>query len=115
MKLGAIFCVAALSLAACTDAETVGGGQGEGIVPSKISGSPVAAPTPIGLDNIGTIMQQQKAEEVCEACVISYYPVRHHPVFDRIGVLTDGDQVICSVFFDRDVVVTDECGGILSL
>lgn len=115
MKLGAIFCVAALSLAACTDVETVGGGQGEGIVPSKISGSPVAAPVPIGIENVGTILNQQAAEDVCEGCVISYYPVRSHPVYDRIGVVTDGENVLCSVFFDHDVVVTDECGGIVSL
>jgi hypothetical protein len=115
VKLGAIFCVAAFSLAACTDAETVGGGQGEGLGPSKVSGSPVAAPTPIGLENIGTILQQEAAEDVCESCVISYYPVRSHPIYDRIGVVSDGDQVLCTVFFRTDVVVADECGGISSL
>lgn len=109
MKLGALSCVAALALVGCVDSESVGGGQGDGILPSKTADkTPDVVPS-----NDGPNVVQQPAlpaDIVCDGCVVTIYKPVQSTVFDEIRVVTDHDFVVCSIYVNHGEVVVDECG-----
>jgi hypothetical protein len=111
-----LFCVAALSLVGCADVETTGGGQGDGIHPSKISLDDPKEPTAFAPGDGTVVRQKQKlasspADAICEGCVIDTYSVFDTSMgIDEVLVVSDGGTQLCKIFTDHGNVVVDECG-----
>ncbi|HEX5061140.1 MAG TPA: hypothetical protein VFV99_17360 [Kofleriaceae bacterium] len=117
MKLAAsMFCVAALSLAACADVETYGGGQGPGITSSKIADQEFDRlvkqfdPSQV-TDNAQKLGGLEPADTVCEGCVMQAYRVVDlNAGIDEVRIVKDGGVQVCKIFLDQGAVIFDECG-----
>jgi hypothetical protein len=128
VKFSAILlCVAASSLVACTDVETVGGGQNEGITPSKtIKFDPSDLPDsylPIHgmwhevgrvppLHGAWQVVARKPADTICEGCNMTTYKlVDIGHVNKLINEVSDGGgDLLCRIFVVDDEIVVDECG-----
>jgi hypothetical protein len=115
VKLAAsLFCVAALSVVGCADVETTGGGQGEGILPSKISLANPNEPRPFDPRDVSSYQQKragEPADSICEGCTIDTYGIVDHSMgIDEVRVVSDGSGVVCKIYLDNDEAVIDECG-----
>ena len=112
MKLVSLVCVAAL--AGCADDVTTGGGQGEGIIPSKIALMNPDEPKPFDARDVVEVDQKlgaAPADAICDGCVVtSYSLVDNSYGLDEVRVVTDGGLSICKIFLSNDGVVIDECG-----
>jgi hypothetical protein len=102
-------CVAALSFAACTDVDSVGGG--EGITSSKIpTKAPDLAPT-AEVAGLGSILNQMPARDVCEGCVMTSYATIDTRYFDEVRIVKDENfDPVCTIYVKDGFVITDECG-----
>jgi hypothetical protein len=115
VKLAAsLFCVAALSLVGCADVETTGGGQGDGIHPSKISLDDSKEPNVFAPGN-ETVLKQRlatsAADVICEGCVMDTYSVVDTSMgIDEVRIVSDGGTQLCKIFTDHGNIVIDECG-----
>ena len=117
MKLAAsLVCVAALSFAACADVETTGGGQGEGIVPSKVADQQLEHlvkqfdPSQV-TDNAQKLGGLAPADAICDGCVMQAYAVVDTSAgIDEVRVVTDGGMQVCKIFLDQGQIIIDECG-----
>lgn len=117
MKLAvSLFCVATLSLAACTDEVALGGGQGEGITPDKIAfvdpqGGPLAFNPQTDVVVEITKIGSASADAVCDGCVVtSYRVIDTSYLIDEVH-LVSGDVPLCRLFLSHDEVVVDECSS----
>lgn len=115
MKLAAsLFCLAALSVVGCADVESNGGGQGEGILPSKISRADADEPKPFDPGTVTTLKQKlgtAPADSICEGCVFDTYAVVDNSMgIDEVLVVSDGGVNLCRIYLDQGQIVVDECG-----
>jgi hypothetical protein len=114
VKLASLFCVAALSFAGCADVETNGGGQGEGIHPSKIEAQNPNEPKPFDATQVVDLEQKigvAPADAVCDGCVVtSYHVVDTTAGLDEVRIVSDGGFEVCRIYLKNDVIVVNECG-----
>jgi hypothetical protein len=101
-------------LLGCADEATQGGGQGEGIMPSKIAFVP---PEPKPFDPATDVVAlKQKlgsapADAICDGCVVTSYKLVDNSFgLDEVRLVSDGGLLICKIFLNQDGVVIDECG-----
>jgi hypothetical protein len=115
VKLASLFCVAALSVVGCGGVETTGGGQGEGIKPSKIEFVDPNAPKPFDprtLSDFQIRISTAPADSVCEGCIMeSYSVVDTSAGVDEVRVVSDGGMELCKIYLNQDQVIVDECGS----
>ena len=117
VKLAAsMFCVAALSLAACADVETYGGGQGEGLTPSKVADQEFDRlvkqfdPSQV-TDNAQKLGGLEPADAVCDGCVMQAYSVVDlNAGIDEVRIVKDGGMTVCKLYLGHGEVIIDECG-----
>jgi hypothetical protein len=117
VKLAAsLFCVAALSVVGCADVETTGGGQGEGILPDKISLANPNEPKPFDPSDVISYEQRlghEGADSICEGCVVDTYGVHDNSMgIDEVRIVSDGGGLrLCKIYLDDNgEAVVDECG-----
>jgi hypothetical protein len=115
VKLAAsLFCVAALSMVGCAGVDTVGGGQGDGIHPSKADVQNPEEPKPFDgrqVTNLKLKTAAAPADAVCDGCVMdTYRAVDNSAGIDEVRVVSDGGLELCRLYLDHDQVVLDECG-----
>jgi hypothetical protein len=109
------FCVvAALSLIGCADEATQGGGQGEGIIPSKIAFADPDQEKPFDATQVVHVKQKlgtAPADSICEGCVMtSYSLVDNSYGIKEVRFVLDGRQPVCRIFMTDGGVKIDECG-----
>ncbi|HEY5950365.1 MAG TPA: hypothetical protein VIV40_32965 [Kofleriaceae bacterium] len=115
MKLAALFCVAAMSVVGCGSVESNGGGQGDGISPSKTELQVPSTPGMVDLEADHTWKQKLgtvAANFVCDGCVMTtYQTVDTSAGIDEVRVVSDGGGFeVCRIYLDQNQVVVDECG-----
>ena len=114
MKL-AMCCVAALSLVACADVETTGGGPTAGKKPDKIqfhpSPSDVPPPEHPVIGELEQIAPAAPATALCDGCTVAAFRLdRGTWGLDEVRVVSLGDTEVCRIYLDQNRAIIDECG-----
>jgi hypothetical protein len=93
---------------------STGGGQGEGIMPSKIAFMNPDEPKPFDATDVVFMNKRlgsAPADSICEGCVVTSYSLADNSYgIDEVRIVNDGGLVICKIFLNNDGVVIDECG-----
>ena len=115
VKLAVLSAVAAVSLLGCVDEVAQGGGQGEGIQPSKGQLQNLDEPKPFDAAEVEVTVKYRlgtgSADTVCNGCsVTSYSLVDNSYGLDEMRVVSDGGTPICKIYLTDGGVVIDECG-----
>jgi hypothetical protein len=116
LKIAAHCTVAGLSLLGCADEVAQGGGQGEGIQPSKgdVLQNP-DEPKPADAADVQVVtkfrLSTASADAICEGCVVTTYSLVDNSYgLDEMRVVSDGGMPICKIYLTDGGVVIDECG-----
>jgi hypothetical protein len=109
------FCVVVgLSLLGCADEAAQGGGQGDGIVPSKISFVDPEPEKPFDARDVFEIKQKlgtAPADAICEGCIVNGFSLVDNSYgITEVRVVSDGGLPVCRIFLNQDGIVIDECG-----